>query len=147
MRQDQEIAAAQAFADYVATDIDYQTTLSEHSDILVKGNSGVALDEVEQHKLRILMQGAEDRIYQHGVAVQPLGLGVGRSERRFASFLYRNPVARATWLQIGEEMERYVDPLLTPNSLANSRKIGYIAFRDRINAYLAKLDDLYKSSP
>lgn len=145
MRQDQEIAAAQVFADYVATDIAYQATIAEHSEILVKGNSGMQLDEVEQHKLRILMQGAEDRIYQHSVAVRRLGLRLGRSERVFASFLYRNPIARATWVQVGKDMERYVDPLYSDDRPARVRD-DYKFFRDRIQGHLSELDELYDST-
>lgn len=143
LRQDQKIAASQVFAEYVATGIGYQSTIAEHSEILVKGNSGAQLDEVEQHKLRILVQGAEDRIFQHGQAVGPLGLGMGRSERLFASFLYRNPIARVAWGQVGEDMVQYVDPLYPANQTAISYDVRYKAYRDRMQGYLDELDELY----
>ena len=64
-------------------------------------------------------------------------------ELKFASFLYRNPAAREAWLQIDEDMERYVDPLLTPESLARTKASGSAAFRDRIKENLNELDGLY----
>jgi len=52
------------------------------------------------------------------------------------------PALRA-WLQVGEDMERYVNPLRTPESIARSKEGGSEALRERIKAYLAKLDDLH----
>jgi hypothetical protein len=146
LRQDQTIAGSQVFADYVATDIAFQATIADYSDILVKGNAGTPLNEVEQHQLRILMQAAEDRIYQHGRAAQALGLGMGRSERTFASFLYRNPAAMEAWLQVGEDMERYFEPLQSENPPALNANDHYNEFRERIKRYLGKLDELYSST-
>ncbi len=144
LRQDQEIGRAQAIGEYIATGVAFQIAMTEYSDILVKGNSGAHLDEVEQHKLRIMLEAAEDRIFLQSMATRPLGVQLATGELRFASFLYRNPVARSTWLQLKEDMERYVDPLRTQERLAATRRGGSAAFRERINAHLAKLDDLYR---
>ena len=143
MRQEQKIARAQALSEYIATGVDVQIAINEHSDILVKGNSGAPLDEVERHKLRILMEAAEDRVFLQLLLQRQLGGNQSTAELKFASFLYRNPVARATWLQLADDMERYVDPLRTPESLAGTRAGGSTAFRERIKSYLAKLDDLH----
>jgi hypothetical protein len=143
LRQDQTIAGSQVFADYVATDIAFQATIADYSDILVKGNAGTPLNEVERHQLRILMQAAEDRIYQHGRAAQALGLGMGRSERTFASFLYRNPVAMEAWIEVGEDMEQYFEPLLSENAPELNANAHYNDFRVRVQNHLDKLDELY----
>lgn len=144
MRQEQEIARAEAISEFIARGIDYQIAIAEYSEILVKGNSGAQLDEVEQYKLRIMMEAAEDRAFLQGFATRRIGVRLDTIELKFASFLYRNPVARSAWLQIKEDMEQYVDPIRTPESFETSRRGGSKAFRERIEAHLAKLDDLYR---
>jgi hypothetical protein len=144
MRQEQVIARAQSLNEYIATGVDYRIAISEYSDILVKGNSGAQLDEVELHRLQMMMEAAEDRIFLQSMATRPLGFQLSTAELKFASFLYRNPAARVAWLQIVDDMERYVDPLRTPESLARTKADGSSAFRERIKAHLAKLDELYK---
>jgi hypothetical protein len=143
MRQEQEIARAQTLSEYIATGVDVHLAIAENSDIFVKGNSGAPLDEGEQHKLRVLMEAAEDRVFLQMLLIRQLDGDQVTSELKFTSFLYRNPVARATWLQLDEDMQRYVDPLRTPESLAATRAGGSTEFRERIKANLAKLDDLY----
>lgn len=135
---------AEAISEFIARGIDYQIAIAEYSEILVKGNSGAQLDEVEQYKLRMMMEAAEDRVFIQGYATRRLGVRLDTIELKFASFLYRNPVARSAWLQIKEDMEQYVDPIRTPESFETSRRGGSKAFRERIEAHLAKLDDLYR---
>jgi len=142
MRQEHDIARAESLRDLTEKSIDYHVALAEYSDILVKGNTGAQLNEVEQHKLRTMMEAAENRVFLQGIATGLLGSSNLTDELKFASFLYRNPAARASWLQIKKDMENYVDPLRTPASLERSRKGGSSAFRKRIEAYLAKLEDL-----
>ena len=134
MRQEQEIARAQALSEHISVGVDFQFEMTEHSDILVKGNSGEALDDVERHKLRAFMEAAEDRVFLQIMLQQRLrgNLTLTTTELKFASFLYRNPVARAAWIQLADDMERYVDPLRTPASLAGTRAAGSTAFRERV---------------
>jgi hypothetical protein len=144
LRQEEDIARAQSIAEFVASGMDYRVALSEYSDLLVKGNSGAELSEVERHQLRMIMEAAEDRVFMQLMATAPLGFELSTTELKFASFLYRNPVARQTWLQIWEDMERYVDPLRTPESLSRTRASGSSAFRHRVADHLKKLDELYQ---
>ena len=143
MRQEQEIARAQALGDYIAGRIDYLLGMTEYSDILVKANSGAQLDAVEEHTLRNLVQLTEDHAFLEVLRQSQLGGDLKTAELTFVSFLYRNPAARTTWLQIADDMERYVDPLRTTESLARTRASGSSAFRSRVKAHLAKLDTLY----
>lgn len=144
MRQEQEIARAQALGDYVAGRIDYLLGMTEYSDILVKANSGAQLDAVEEHTLKNLVQLTEDHAFLEVLRLSQLGGDLKTAELTFVSFLYRNPAARTTWLQIADDMERYVDPLRTAESLARTRASGSSAFRSRVKAHLAKLDTLYE---
>ena len=144
MRQEQEIARAQALGDYIAGRIDYLLGMTEYSEILVKANSGAQLDTVEEHALRNLVQLAEDHAFLEVLRQSQLGGDLKTAELTFVSFLYRNPAARTTWLQIADDMERYVDPLRTTESLARTRASGSSAFRSRVKAHLAKLDTLYE---
>jgi hypothetical protein len=144
MRQEQEIARAQALGDYIAGRIDYLLGMTQYSDILVKANSGAQLDAVEEHTLRNLVQLTEDHAFLEVLRQSQLGGDLKTAELTFVSFLYRNPAARTTWLQIGDDMERYVDPLRTTESLARTRASGSSAFRSRVKAHLAKLDTLYE---
>jgi len=143
MRQERDIALAQSFIEHVASGTDYRLALSQYSDLIVKGNSGTSLNEVELHQLKLLVEAAEDRVFMRHISQQLLELRIATPELKFASFLYRNPAAREAWLQIDDDMKRYVDPLRTPDSLARSKASGSSAFRARIKAHLAKLDDLY----
>jgi len=124
MRQEQEIARAQALGDYVAGRIDYLLGMTAYADILVKANSGAQLDAVETHTLRNLVQLAEDHAFLEVLRQSQLGGDLNTAELTFASFLYRNPAARTTWLHIADDMERYVDPLRTTESLARTRASG-----------------------
>jgi hypothetical protein len=144
MRQEQEIARAQALGDYIAGRIDYLLGMTEYSGILVKANSGAQLDAVEEHTLRNLVQLTEDHAFLEVLRQSQLGGDLKTAELTFVSFLYRNPAARTTWLQIADDMERYVDPLRTTESLARTRASGSSAFRSRVKAHLAKLDTLYE---
>ncbi|MGH8195142.1 MAG: hypothetical protein ACREQ8_12180 [Woeseiaceae bacterium] len=144
MRQEQEIARAQALGDYVAGRIEYLMGMTGYADILVKANSGAQLDAVESQILRDLVQVSEDQAFLGILRQRQLGGDLGTAELTFASFLYRNPAARATWLHVADDMERYVDPLRTPESLARTQASGSNAFRSRVKAHLAKLDSLYE---
>ncbi len=143
LRQEHDIARAQLILEYAATGLDYRIALAEYSDLIVKGNSGVQLDEVELHQLRLIIEAAQDRVFMQKIAIQPFDLQMSTTELHFASFLYRNPAAREAWLQINDDIERYVDPLRTSESLARTKARGSSAFRDRIKAYLSELDELY----
>ena len=144
MRQDREIARAEAMGEYIATGLDFNLEVPDYSEILVKGNAGETLTPVEIHKLRAFIEAADARVALEGARQRILGDG-GRvtSELKFASFLYRNPPARAAWLQLANDMEQFVDPLRTPEALARTQKGGSNAFRQRIKVYLVRLDELY----
>jgi hypothetical protein len=118
--------------------------MTAYADILVKANSGAQLDPVETHRLRNLVQLTEDHAFLEVMRQSQLGGDLKTAELTFVSFLYRNPAARTTWLQIADDMQRYVDPLRTPESLARTQASGSSAFRSRVKAHLAKLDALYK---
>ena len=145
LRQEQEIARAQALGDYVAGRIEYLIGMTAYADVLVKANSGAQLDAVEAHVLRDLVQVSEDQAFLGALRQVQLGSDLNTAELAFVSFLYRNPAARTTWLHIAEDMERYVDPLRTADSLARTQVSGSSAFRSRVKEHLAKLDSLYES--
>ena len=144
LQQEQEIARAQALGDFTATSVESRIAMTEYANVLVKGNSGAQLDAVESKILRNLVAIEEDRVFLQHLRGQTLGASLNTAELIFASFLYRNPAARATWLQVADDMEKFVDPLRTPESLARTRKNGSSAFRERVKANLAKLDQLYR---
>ena len=144
MRQEQEIARAEALGDYIATGLTFFLEVADYSEILVKGNAGERLTPVELHKLRSFIEAAETRVTLEAARQQILGSSLQTSELKFASFLYRNPAARAAWLNLVNDMEQYVDPLRTPESLARTEERGSKAFRQRIKIHLARLDELYK---
>jgi len=144
MRQEQEIARAQSLGDFTTTGVEARIAMTEYAHVVVKGNSGAQLDAVESKILRNLVVVEEDRVFLQHLRGQTLGESINTEELIFASFLFRNPAARATWLQIADDMEKYVDPLRTPESLARTRKNGSSAFRERVKANLAKLDELYQ---
>jgi hypothetical protein len=96
--------------------------MTEYSDILVNANSGAQLDAVEEHTLRNLGQLAEDHAFLEVLRQSQLGGDLKTAELTFVSLLYRNPAARTTWLQIADDMERYVDPLRTTESLARTER-------------------------
>jgi len=144
MRQDHEIARAEALGEYIATGLDFYLEVADYSEILVKGNAGEILTPVEIHKLRAFIEAAETRVTLEIARQRILGGSLDTVELKFASFLYMNPAARAAWLQLGIDMEQYVDPLRTPESLARTQERGSKAFRQRINTDLARLEELYK---
>jgi hypothetical protein len=144
MRQEQEIAQAQAIGDFIATGVEFRIAMTEHAGVLVKGNSGEQLDATETKILRSLVAAEEDRVFLQILIDQTLGSSLNTAELIFASFLYRNPAAREAWLQIADDMELYVDPLRTPESLARTRESGSSAFRERVKTNLVRLDELYQ---
>jgi hypothetical protein len=144
MKQEQEIAYAEALGGYSATSLDFFLAAADYSEILVKGNAGETLTPVESHKLRTFIEAAETRLSLEMARQHRLGSSLNSGELKFASFFYRNPAARVAWLQLAKDVEQFVDPLRTPESLVRTQERGSDAFRQRIKTHLARLDELYK---
>jgi len=144
MKQEQEIAYAEALGGYSATSLDFFLAAADYAEILVKGNAGETLTPVESHKLRTFIEAAETRLSLQMAQQQRLGGGLNTGELKFASFLYRNPAARVAWLQLVKDIDQFVDPLRTPESLVRTQERGSGALRQRIKTHLARLDQLYK---
>jgi len=143
VQQDRQIAQAQAAADMLENGLESRANINQFAHVLVKGNSGAQLDQTESMILRNIVQNEEDRVFLHIWREQVTGGTLSNTpELIFARFLYQNPAARNMWLQIAVDMETLVDPLRSPESLRRTRESGSAAFRARIKAYLAELDDL-----
>ena len=61
----------------------------------------------------------------------------------FAAFLHKNPGARRAWLEIIADKQALVDVLRRPEDLQRSQESGSIAFYNRVNAHLKRLDELH----
>lgn len=142
LKQEQEIAQAQAIGDMIQYRIEAQVELNAHTGILVKANSNAVLDVVEMQILRNLVQMEEDRTFLQTLRQGPLGDNIQTHELKFAVFLFKNPAARRAWMELDEEMMMLIDPLRTAESRAETRASGSYAFRQRIKGSLAKLDEL-----
>lgn len=143
LRQDRQIAYAEAVADLLENRLETRSIISEYAHVLAKGNSGADLDEAESMIIRNIVQSERDRIFLLTWRTQVIGESFSNTpELMFAVFLYQNQAARDAWDQIAADMETLIDPLRTPESLERTRETGSAAFRARIKEHLAELDKL-----
>lgn len=142
LKQEKELAQAQAIGDMIQYAIESQVELNNHAAILLKANANGPMDPVESQILRNLVKMEEDRTFLQTLRQAPLGHDIVTHELKFAVFLFKNPAARQAWLEIDEEMNTLVEPLRTQDSRAETRRSGSYAFRARVKASLATLDQL-----
>jgi len=143
LQQDRQFARGQAAADMLENRLESRANINEFAHILVKGNSGAQLDSTESMIVRNIVQSEQDQVFLQAFREQVTGESLSNTpELLFAVFLFQNPAARDAWLQIAVDMETLVDPIRSPESLRSTREGGSAAFRARIKAHLAELDDL-----
>jgi len=143
LRQDRRFAQAEAVADLLENGLESRATINQFAHVLTKGNSGAQLDPAEQMIIRNIVRNERDRVFLHNWREQVIGGSrTSTPELKFAAFLYRNPAARDAWEEIAAEMESFVDPLRSPESLERTRQTGSAVFRERIRRHLATLDEI-----
>jgi hypothetical protein len=95
--------------------------------------------------LRHFVEAQEMNSYLQSLAMRSFSdQSIRTTELLFASFLFRHPAARAEWERHADDIQKYVDPLRTTESLESAYETGSGAFRVRIKNSLEKLDGLYK---
>ena len=143
VQQDRQFAQSQATGDMLENRLQSRADSNEFAHLLIKGNSGAQLDLTESMIVRNIVKNEEDLVFLQAWRERETGSSSSNTaELKFAVFLHRNPAAKNAWLQMAVEMETLVDPLRSPESLKRTSESGSAAFRTRIKAYLAELDDL-----
>ena len=143
VQQDRKFAQAQSIADMMENLLNSRSDMNEFAHVLAKGNSGAQLDATESLIVRNIVASESDLVFLQAWRTQiGGGLTTNTPELIFAVFLYQNPAARESWLQIDADMETLVDPLRSPESMTRTRESGSSAYRSRVKTHLARLDDL-----
>ncbi|NIU08769.1 MAG: hypothetical protein GWN81_07945 [Phycisphaerae bacterium] len=145
LQQDRQIAIGEALTNFAESYSNVLLQSSEYAEILAKTQSEDKLTDAELIVLRHLVEVQEMNAYLQSAAIQSFSdRSIRTSELLFASFLFRYPAARAEWERHADDIQKYVDPLRTAESLENAYETGSGAFRQRIMGNLEKLDSLYK---
>ncbi len=109
MRLDREIAVADGNLVNAANRIEGYNAFLEHADIWVRGNSGEKLDEQDAVVFRYLVQNAYDVARMEYARLNRLGDSeIARTVAAdFSAFLFKNPGARALWVQQHQDDLKY----------------------------------------
>lgn len=139
LRQAQDIAVAEGYSMLFATRIEVADSIKDHLDIWRRGAAGEELTEDEAAIFAILLTDLNDSYVQgflHTARVASTDAALWNA-RDFASFLYRNPGARAVWGKRENELGDY-RALLGEGEGEGAGTIWSRSVRD----FLAELDRL-----
>jgi hypothetical protein len=146
LKQDRQFAEAQTYANYLERHAELYGEINQYAEVLARANSGADLSDAEAIIIRYLVMHANDDAFllqaQSAARTGRRPNYVNTSELVLAAFLYKNPGARQAWLEINADRQALVDVLRSPEDRARSGESGSIAFRNRVNAHLERLDEL-----
>jgi hypothetical protein len=145
LRQERQIAVGEALTSFAESYSNILLQSSEYAEVLAKTQREEKLTDAELIVLRHLVEVQEMNAYLQSAAIRSFSdRSIHTTELLFVSFLFRHPAARAEWDRHADDIQKYVDPLRTTESLESAYETGSGAFRLRIKDNLERLDGLYK---
>ena len=144
IRQDRLFGLSQSVGDMLENRIESRIGHNVHADLLARANAGDELSPAEYIALRNVVENEQDIVFLHAWRDTVTGeQQTNTPELLFAAYLFRNPGARAVWLELEYEMETLVKPLRSEESLERTQTTGSAAFRKRIKGYLKRLEERF----
>ena len=138
MRQARDIAMSDGALANAANEIERYISLSENSDIWLRGNSDEDLNENEQLIFLNLVETAQATEFMEIARLRRVGADdiADTLTADFAAFLYENPGARRVWTKAHRDKIRYRSLLVPGIEIIDSQ------FGDTVKTHLTKLDQL-----